>query len=475
MKGEMSIDDAINVCKARGTNNPVLRRQQWLQMNCLPSITPRAISAFALGRSDTGFPIVELMSSSTATALCGFGALCLTVTWQLVRSRRGLPMDSEVRKNRDFSKGPVWDPDRSRWLVEIRYPDRSRLRRRFRREREALRAWSGEESKIENGTWNDQVAKNITFASALGQYREYSKIQNRSHASYVEPPLKMWERELNSNQLLARVTAGQIEAIKLRRAETVKHTTADKDLGVLKAFFNWCMDRGLAVNNPVCKVKFFHATNERVRYLTDEEWERLCAAALRHQHQSPYLLDKMVLARNTGLRSANLFRSRWGWVDWLTRVLRVPRTKNNQAHAVPLNNTAYETLKRVYAERDSEFDSPYVFVHARDSRHAGKPVLDVKTAFHTALHDADIVDFTWHDFRHDYASRLVMAGVSLRAVAELLGHKGLRMVMRYAHLSPGFLSEEVKKLDTFSLTTRCVERARKGQRVAKGRRAARKW
>jgi site-specific recombinase XerD len=33
-----------------------------------------------------------------------------------------------------------------------------------------------------------------------------------------------------------------------------------------------------------------------------------------------------------------------------------------------------------------------------------------------------------------------MAGVSLRAVAELLGHKGLRMVMRYAHLSPGGLT-----------------------------------
>ena len=50
--------------------------------------------------------------------------------------------------------------------------------------------------------------------------------------------------------------------------------------------------------------------------------------------------------------------------------------------------------------------------------------LDVKNAFHTALKEAVIDDFTWHDFRHDYASRLVMAGVSLRAVAELLGHRG---------------------------------------------------
>jgi len=277
----------------------------------------------------------------------------------------------------------------------------------------------------------------------------------------------MWERELDPGQLLARVTAAQIEGVKLRRAEKVERSTADKDLGVLKAFFNWSMDRGLAATNPVRKVKFFHANNERIRYLKDEEWDRLRAAALKHDDRSR-LVDKMVLARHTGLRRANLFRAEWIWVDWLTRVLRVPRTKNNQAHAVPLNDTAYATLKRLYAERDPELDSPYIFVHPQDSRHAGKAVLDVKTAFHTALKDAGIVDFTWHDFRHDYASRLVMAGVSLRAVAELLGHKGLRMVMRYAHLSPGYLSDEVKKLDTFTLGAPGTERATKGQRAPTG-------
>ena len=37
--------------------------------------------------------------------------------------------------------------------------------------------------------------------------------------------------------------------------------------------------------------------------------------------------------------------------------------------------------------------------------------------------------------------------------------------MRYAHLSPGFLSDEVRKLDTFTLGARSTERPEKGQRA----------
>jgi integrase len=74
-------------------------------------------------------------------------------------------------------------------------------------------------------------------------------------------------------------------------------------------------------------------------------------------------------------------RTQWSWIDWMNRVIRVPRTKNNKAHAVSLNATAYDTFKRLFAARDPELDSAYVFGHARDTRHARKPVLDVKNAF----------------------------------------------------------------------------------------------
>lgn len=142
----------------------------------------------------------------------------------------------DTRRNRDFSKGPVRHLETNRWHVEVRYPNGSRLRKRFRREREALRFWSSEQAKIENGTRHDQAPKTVTLGTAFSQYREYSKVQNRSHRSYVEPVLTMWETQLGANRLLAKITPAHIDDIKLRRTQEVARSTADKDLAVLKSF-----------------------------------------------------------------------------------------------------------------------------------------------------------------------------------------------------------------------------------------------
>jgi len=366
-------------------------------------------------------------------------------------------METEARRNRDFSKGPVWDPAKSRWLVEIRYPDGSRLRKRFRREREALRVWSTTQTKIENGTWLEQAPKTVTLATALKQYREYSTIQNRSHRSYVEPALSMWEAQLDTRTTLARITPAHIDDVKLRRAQKVAHSTVDKDLAVLKAFFTWCVARNLAASNPVRRVKFFNEDNSRLRYLAEDEYNRLLPAAKKVE-TSPFLAEKIILAVHTGLRRSSLFHLRWDQVDFLNFVVRIPRTKSGRPHALPLNATVRMTLQTLYTQRIP--DCPYLFAHAK-GRKAGKPVQDVKNAFQTALEAAEIKDFTWHDLRHTFASWLIMKGASLRSVAELLGHRGLRMVMRYAHLSPAYLSAEVGLLDA-PAPPPSSERAKKG-------------
>ena len=93
---------------------------------------------------------------------------------------------------------------------------------------------------------------------------------------------------------------------------------------------------------------------------------------------------------------------------------------------------------------------------------------DIKNGFHRALELAEIRNFTWYDLRHTFASWLMMRGASLRSVAELLGHQSLKMTMRYAHLSPAFLSAEVGLRYPPAPPKAKSKRARKGQRRSKG-------
>ncbi len=76
-------------------------------------------------------------------------------------------------------------------------------------------------------------------------------------------------------------------------------------------------------------------------------------------------------------------------------------------------------------------DSPWVFCKKNGERYG-----NVRKAFEGARKRAGITDFRFHDLRHTFASHLVMAGIDLKIVQELLGHKSFEMTLRYAHLSP---------------------------------------
>ena len=76
------------------------------------------------------------------------------------------------------------------------------------------------------------------------------------------------------------------------------------------------------------------------------------------------------------------------------------------------------------------------------------PTIRSAPHFAALVRAVEIVDFRFHDLRHTAASWLRMQGADIHTVAQLLGHKDLRMAARYQHLSPAFLADAVGRLDT---------------------------
>jgi integrase len=79
--------------------------------------------------------------------------------------------------------------------------------------------------------------------------------------------------------------------------------------------------------------------------------------------------------------------------------------------------------------------------------HKGTPYRSFRSAFELAVRKAGLENFTFHDLRHTFASRLVMAGVDLPTVKELMGHKDITMTLRYTHLSSDHKQRAVRALE----------------------------
>ena len=101
-----------------------------------------------------------------------------------------------------------------------------------------------------------------------------------------------------------------------------------------------------------------------------------------------------------------------------------------------MNAVVVDTLRNI------DGDTPHFFSNGN-----GRVRGDVKKAFHRALRKSGIEDFRFHDLRHTFASNLVMAGESIKTVQELLGHKDIKMTMRYAHLAPDYKKKAIKVLE----------------------------
>lgn len=204
---------------------------------------------------------------------------------------------------------------------------------------------------------------------------------------------------------------------------------ANRVVALLSKVMACAVDWDLRSDNPASRIKKY-PERRKDRFLDMDEIHRLLVALRDSEQQgieTPDIIACFLLLLLTGLRRGEILNLKWDDVDFVRRNLNLPDSKTG-ARTVPLNNQAYEILRKHHASKDG----PFVIKSATGQ---GRPALGRPWE---RIRGRANIDSTANinSLRHTFASWSVMGGLSLPQTGALLGHKSAQTTLRYAdHLT----------------------------------------
>ncbi len=191
----------------------------------------------------------------------------------------------------------------------------------------------------------------VNFTQLVDDALAYSKRNKRSYKTDVPrfASLKEWFGAHPAEELTPR----EIENKLTKAAEKEKWapSTFNHYRSLMSLSYRLGILNRRVTSNPARSVTHRREDNNRVRFLTEEE-EKNPRKVVRDKWLAH--LPELDLAINTGLRKGSQYGLTWDMVDWKSRELHIPRTKNEEPLHVPLNNAAISALKAVFESGDGK-------------------------------------------------------------------------------------------------------------------------
>ncbi len=284
-----------------------------------------------------------------------------------------------------------------------------------------------------------KLRKTPRFDEFSKEYLDWVRT-NRKPLTYrqTQVGLKPLGTMFNSKKL-NEISAWHMEQYKRARKEAnCAPSTINNEIILLKSMLNKALSWGKLTEHPGREVKLLKVVKEKARFLSEEEEHKLLAAC------SPYLRCIVETGLLTGFRPRELTSLRPADVDVERNLVTVAAcyAKNGESRTLPMGPKLKTILQTALIARGN---ASTVFTTC-----SGKPWGSVAygVRFLEASKQAGILPCGPHILRHTFASRLVMAGVDLRTVQELMGHKDIKQTMRYSHLSPQHKQSAMETLET---------------------------
>ena len=346
----------------------------------------------------------------------------------------------------------VTDDGKTSYRVKVRlkgFPVQSTT---FERLTDAKKWASSTESAIKEGRhFKTSEAKRHTLAELIDRYVKDVLSTKPKNAYNQAQQFDWWKAEIGS-YALADVTPAliaqyrdKLAAGSTRQGAKRSPATVNRYLAALSVAFTYAVKEWEWVDDtPMRKVTKLKESRGRVRFLDDDERARLLPAC--KESSNPYLYPVVVLALSTGMRQGEIMGLTWDVVDLNRGRAILHETKNGERRAVAITGHALEQLKELSKVR--RIDSSLLFPSKEITPQKPQKPIDLRAPWLAALKVAELADFHFHDLRHSAASYLAMNGASLAEIAEVLGHKTLQMVKRYAHLSEGHTARVVESMNS---------------------------
>ena len=271
-----------------------------------------------------------------------------------------------------------------------------------------------------------------TFAEIAGRFLAHQRVRLTPAAYQREKGIVNDHLTAFFKGTLATIRRVDIQRYVTKRAAEVSTHSVVKELNVLKHLLRLAVEWELIPFSPCAGVKAPRVPAGRVRYLQPTELRAVLMAA------PMWLRPIIALAVATGMRRSEVLGLRWLDVDLSNKRILLPQTKNGEGRTVYLNQFAVEAIAAVPRNEETKTIDPLF---------AAVTPEQVSVSFKRLCRNCNALDFRFHDLRHTAASWMRMNGADIHTVAQLLGHKDLRMAARYQHLSPTFLADAVARLD----------------------------
>lgn len=254
--------------------------------------------------------------------------------------------------------------------------------------------------------------------------------------------IRGWHHELATLPPRVRTRRGAPQQFKLVPDEEDpeyirgRQATANRALAILKACLNRAWRDGQVASDQEWRRvgRFKNVEAPRIIYLTEAECARLVNGA------QPDFRKLVQAALLTGARYGELTALRCRDFNPDMGSIYIRTSKNGRPRDVPLTDEGIDLFSQLTAGRNPD---ARVFLRAD-----GKPwgVGHQNRPFVAAAKVAQIKGVTFHGLRHAYAGLLAKQGVSMRVIADVLGHVSTDITEKhYAHLAPSHVADVVRR------------------------------